>query len=139
GFERVTLGGAGDQPGDRFGGHGDGALGDGLALGDLLGADLDDAGDVPGGLGGGPGGGHGHCSSERNSMTRYRSPGCAVSTPGGIMASPFALATVEIRLEWAEPVGSATHPSGPRRTLTRANCSFSLGPETSPDSAAVTS
>ena len=64
-------------------------------------------------------------------MTRTCEPSGASSTPGGIIASPFARDTVEIRFEPRAPVGVAFHPSDPRATTTRAYCIFPLGPATS--------
>jgi hypothetical protein len=55
------------------------------------------------------------------------------------MARPLARATVESRFEAEEPVGAAVYPPGPRRTRTRANWTFSFGPDTSVSSLAVTS
>ena len=63
-----------------------------------------------------------------------------MSTPGGTTARPFALVTVDRRLEPAPPVLVASHRPRRRPTRTRANCVFSRGPEMSgPSTTASTS
>ena len=54
-------------------------------------------------------------------MTWTVEPAGAVSVPAGIIASPFARATVEIRFEPRAPVGVADQPSFSCLTSTRAN------------------
>ena len=61
-------------------------------------------------------------------MTCTCEPAGAVSVPGGIIASPFARETVEIRFEPRPPVGVAVQPSSPRATTTRAYCILPFGP-----------
>src|SRR4051794_14124070 len=139
GLERVTLLRPRDEVLHRVRRHRDDALGDGLAVGLRLVADLDDTSGVlrsPGlrGIG------HGAQSSiERKSITGTSVPAAAVSMPTGITARPLARATVENRVEPRPPVGVAIQPCSVRFTRTRANCTFPFGPPTSASSRAVTS
>ena len=66
------------------------------ALGDVLATDLDDARGARRCL---RGVAHASSSSARKSITRTFEPAAIVSTPGGMIARPFAFATVLIRLD----------------------------------------